>query len=83
MTPWPGAFTYNSEKRLKIFKAMVKPINTSDKPGTVIEGFSNELRIATGNEVLCITELQGSSGKRLKISDFLRGSKIPAGTVFL
>ena len=82
MTPWPGAFTYDGEKRLKIFKAIIKPVDTSEEPGTVIEGFSNELRVATGDGALSITEIQGSSGKRLKISDFLRGSQIPPGTVF-
>jgi methionyl-tRNA formyltransferase len=81
MTPWPGAFTYDGEKRLKIFKARIKSVNTSEKPGTVIKGFSNELRVATGDGALSIIEIQGSSGKRLKISDFLRGSQVPAGTV--
>jgi methionyl-tRNA formyltransferase len=82
MTPWPGAFTQDGDKRFKIFKASIKSMDTSAEPGTVIEGFSNELRIATGDGVLSIMEIQGSSGKRLKISDFLRGSKISAGTVF-
>jgi methionyl-tRNA formyltransferase len=82
MTPWPGAFTNYGEKRLKIFKAIIKPADTSEEPGTVIEGFSNELRVATGDGVLSITEIQGSSGKRLKINDFLRGSQIPPGSVF-
>ncbi|MBC2715543.1 MAG: methionyl-tRNA formyltransferase [Desulfobacteraceae bacterium] len=82
MTPWPGAFTFYGEKRLKIFKAAIKPMNTSEEPGKIIEGFSNELRIATGDGVLLITEIQGSSGKRLNISDFLRGCHIPVGTVF-
>jgi methionyl-tRNA formyltransferase len=82
MTPWPGAFTYNGQKRLKIFKGIIKDVNTAQEPGTVIEGFSNELRVATGDGALSITEIQGSSGKRLKISDFLRGSHIPAGYVF-
>ncbi len=82
MTPWPGAYTFYGEKRLKIFKAEIKPMNFTEEPGMVIEGFSNELRVATGDGVLLITEIQGSSGKRLNITDFLRGSQIPVGTVF-
>ena len=82
MTPWPGAFTYDGEKRFKIYKAMIKPLNNDEKPGTVIKGFSNELRVATGDGALSIIEIQGASGKRLKINDFLRGSQVPAGTVF-
>jgi len=82
MTPWPGAFTFYDDKRLKIFKAKIKSMNTPEEPGEVIEGFSNELCIATGDGALSITEIQGSSGKRLNIRDFLRGSHIPVGTVF-
>jgi len=82
MTPWPGAFTFYDDKRLKIFKAKIKSMNTLEEPGKVIEGFSNELRISTGDGALSITEIQGSSGKRLNISDFLRGCHIPVGMVF-
>jgi len=82
MTPWPGAFTFYGDKRLKIFKAKTKSMNTSEEAGKVIKGFSNELRVATGDGALLITEIQSSSGKRLNISDFLRGSQIPVGTVF-
>lgn len=81
MTPWPGAYTFYGKKRLKIFKATLKDIPSSSEPGKVIQGFSNELRVTTGDGVLSITELQGSSGKRLSITDFLRGTSIPAGTV--
>jgi methionyl-tRNA formyltransferase len=54
----------------------------NESPGTVIQGFPDELRIATGEGVLSIKELQGTSGKRLQISDFLRGFTITPGTVF-
>lgn len=81
MTPWPGAYTFYGKKRLKIFKATLKDVPSASEPGKVIQGFSNELRVATGDGVLSITELQGSSGKRLSITDFLRGTSIPVGTV--
>ncbi len=55
---------------------------TDALPGIVMESFEGELIIATGKGALSILELQGSSGKRLKIRDFLRGNNIPAGIVF-
>jgi len=80
MTPWPGAFTFHENKRLKIFKAKTILMDTEASPGTVIKGFPDELWISTGKSVLSIMEIQGESGKRLLIKDFLRGYKLPPGT---
>ena len=80
MTPWPGAFTFHGEKRLKIFKAKAISANANDSPGTVMKGFPDELWIATGNGVLSVLEIQSESGKRLPIKDFLRGYALPPGT---
>ena len=79
MTPWPGAFTFLKGKRLKVFRAEVSPGHVSAPPGTVLEGFSDELTVATGNGALCILELQGASGSRLPVSEFLRGHRIAPG----
>jgi len=81
MTPWPGAFTFHGNKRLKIFKAMPIIIDTVETPGTVIKRFPGELCVATGKGVLSVINIQGESGKRLLIKDFLRGYKIPPGTI--
>jgi methionyl-tRNA formyltransferase len=80
MTPWPGAFTFHGKKRLKIFRAKPIVMDTEASPGTVIKGFPDELWISTGKGVLSIMEVQGESGKRLLIKDFLRGYKLPPGT---
>lgn len=82
VTPLPGAFTFYGQKRLKIFKAAVIEKHTDLPPGTVIESFSDELRVATGKGLISIAEIQGESGKRLNIRDFLRGCPIAPGTVF-
>jgi methionyl-tRNA formyltransferase len=81
MTPWPGAFTFHETNRLKIFSA--KPVAKTFEalPGTVLQSFPDELVIATGKDALTILEVQGPSGKRLLIEDFLRGYKLPAGTI--
>jgi len=83
MNPWPGTFTFDDDKRLKIFKAVALPApEKAVTPGTVVPGFPDELRVATGNGVLSVLEIQGESGNRLTISEFLRGHPIPAGTIF-
>jgi methionyl-tRNA formyltransferase len=82
MTPWPGAFTFHGNKRLKIFRAAVLPNIALEPPGTVVKGFPDELRVATGDGTLSILELQGESGKRMAVKDFLRGFKIEPGGIF-
>jgi methionyl-tRNA formyltransferase len=82
MTPWPGAYAFVNERRIKIFSAEPIPMSIIEAPGTVLKGFPDELRIATGDGVLSIKELQGESGKRLEIAHFLRGFPIKPGTVF-
>jgi methionyl-tRNA formyltransferase len=81
MTPWPGAFTFHNENRLKILKAAVIPQKITEPPGTVLESFPDELRVATASGALSILEVQGPSGKRLSIADFLRGYPMPVGTL--
>ena len=81
MMPWPGAFTFHGNKRLKIFKAMPIIIDTVETPGTVIKRFPGELCVATGKGVLSVINIQGESGKRLLIKDFLQGYNIPPGTI--
>ena len=80
MTPWPGAFTFHEKKRLKFFKARTIVMDIDASPGTVIKGFPDELWISTGKGVLSVLEIQGESGKRLLIKDFLRGYQLPPGT---
>ena len=74
LTPWPGAFCFYNGMRIKIYRACQKPVVTLEPPGTVLKGFSNELTVATGKDALVIQELQGDSGKRLPVQDFLRAT---------
>ncbi len=82
LTPWPGTYTSLEDLRLKILRVAVIDSASDAPPGTVIKGFADELRVATGEGVLSILELQGASGKRLSIADYLRGHPISPGTVF-
>ena len=81
MTPWPGAFTFHGKRRLKIFKAIPIIVDAVEPPGTVIKRFPDELCIATGRGALSVIEIQGESGKRLLIKEFLQGYKIAPGTI--
>lgn len=79
MTPWPGAYTFIGGKRLKLFKVSPNDTDSTLEPGTVLSSKPDELLIATGKGSLSVVEIQGSSGKRLTIADFLRGFHVPEG----
>jgi len=81
VTPWPGAYTFLGDTRLKIFKSVPIAAAATEPPGTVQQGFPDELRVATGEGMLSILEIQGASGKRMPIKDFLKGHDIPPGRV--
>jgi methionyl-tRNA formyltransferase len=79
MTPWPGAFTFINNKRIKVFKAKKVDVSEIVAPGTILNSFPDELWISTGDGAISILEIQSASGKRMHIADFLRGAKIVAG----
>ena len=81
ITPWPGAFTFHKDKRLKIFKAIAIENDIAENPGKVIKGFPGDLIVGTGKGILSILEIQSASGKRLPVKNFLQGNNIPPGTM--
>lgn len=83
MTPWPGAFTFISGKRLKVFKAMVVETASTSVPGKVHESANGNLIVQTGKGALSIQEIQGASGKRMPVADFLRGFTLNKGDLFV
>ena len=66
--------------RLKVFKVQPALLPQPAPPGTVIEGFSNEIRVATGDGALTIREIQSASGRRMATEEFLKGTDILPGT---
>ncbi len=81
VTPWPGAFTYCDDRRLKIYRSKHLVKNTQEAPGTVLMSFPDELLVATGEGALLIEELQGASGKCMATRDYLCGCSMEPGTV--
>lgn len=84
VTPWPGAFTEFEGAVYKIITAKPVSLGKSDAtPGEVVSDSRSELVIAAGDGAISITQIQGASGKRLAIRDFLAGNRIPKGAVFI
>ncbi|TWI71206.1 methionyl-tRNA formyltransferase [Desulfobotulus alkaliphilus] len=82
MNPWPGAFTRLGETDYKIFKVQPLAMEHQSLPGTVLPSPPGSLIIAAAKDAVVISELQGPSGKRMGIADFLRGKPLNAGMLF-
>lgn len=79
LNPWPIALTTLSGERLKVFAAEKAAGN--GEPGTVLEADPKKgLTVACGEGALGLTEIQLVGGKRMKVTDFLRGHVIEVGT---
>ncbi len=77
--PSPGAFTTLEGEPLKIWRARV-----ADIPGSagMLAQRGDRLLVGCGAGSLYIEELQRAGGKRLSVSEFLRGRPLAAGARF-
>ena len=78
LAPWPGAFTFLNGEVLKI--ARTYPEEGSGAPGSVLSAGPDGVRVACGDGVLLIRQLQLPGRKSLPASEFLRGNPLASGT---
>lgn len=78
LSPYPAAWTQLDGKICKIFKSEISENNlTGLQPGEFQTDNKKELIFQTGIGSLKILELQLEGKKKLEISEFLRGYKLP------
>lgn len=76
---WPVAYCYLDGKRFKIYACEVSG-SSNAAPGTVVD--ADSLKVVCGdNNCIVLKEVQLEGGKRMTAEDFLKGNKIPVGTV--
>ena len=85
--PFPVATFHANGEVIKVWSAYaVADGGTDTEPttnalGTVLSADDSGIRVACGEGVLCISELQKAGGKRLPAAEFLRGFHIEVGSV--
>jgi methionyl-tRNA formyltransferase len=87
--PFPVATFHANGELIKVWRAHAIAETNADQDtesttktlGTVLNADDSGVRIACGEGVLCITELQKAGGKRLPVAEFLRGFDIAVGSV--
>jgi methionyl-tRNA formyltransferase len=73
LSPYPAAFTFLKEKKLKIFSAKKKFTNSKENSGEVTTDHKTYLKFACNNGYISVTELQLEGKKKMRVEDFLRG----------
>ena len=78
LSPRPGAWFAMKGDRLKVLAGEVVPETYEVEPGTVLD---DRLTIACGREALRILRVQRSGGAPMSAQEFLRGYRVPQGTL--
>jgi methionyl-tRNA formyltransferase len=81
LDPWPVAHTVANGAVLKIYRAAALAETGTESPGTVIRAQKDGLVVAAGADRVLIMEVQPPSGRRMGAGEYLRGHRIPPGTV--
>ncbi|MEO6218892.1 MAG: methionyl-tRNA formyltransferase [Ginsengibacter sp.] len=73
LSPYPAAFTFLKEKKLKVFSAEKKIMQAKENCGEMITDHKSYLKFACSNGYILIKELQMEGKKKMNVEDFLRG----------
>ncbi len=82
--PFPGAQTRVNGETLKLWRYVLDSSLRTERlsGGTILSVDASGVRVACGEGVLRLTELQRAGGKRLPAADFLRGFTLTPGMTF-
>ena len=82
LSPFPGAYTTFSGKRLKLLRASAShEAPRTAKPGEVLIAEGARLEVCCGSGTVELSELQLEGKKRLQAEEFLRGVSVHAGMI--
>ncbi|MCP9451873.1 MAG: methionyl-tRNA formyltransferase [Nitrospira sp.] len=79
LSPWPGAYTFHGADRWMIWKAVAVQEPTTGQPGTVLAVTKQSIKVATGDGVLELHELQIANSKRMTVGQYLAGHRLSVG----
>lgn len=81
--PWPHCFAYVDGQRLILHHSRWTDEAVSAEPGTILAAHGDELRVATGQGTLLLTELQAEGKRVARTRDFLAGKRLTPGSRFV
>lgn len=82
--PFPVAYTFINEERIKVWRAHALDIRHDAAPGTLLESSENGLWVACGSGALAVDELQFPGGRPLPAVEIMksRSSLLAPGQCF-
>ena len=80
LNPWPVAYTYHDQVRIRLLEAEPAPGRARQAPGTVVAADADGIVVACApGEGLRLLRLQREGGRPLPVGDFLNGHVIEVG----
>ncbi len=84
--PWPHAYTFIGNTRLRLWRTNVIPPsleNRTGQPGTVLKVTNDQIQIATGGDgEIAVLKIQAEGRRAMDTRDFLSGHRIQPGMIF-
>ncbi len=79
--PWPTAFTHYENQVMKLYAPSIEDNNQQVASGTILEVGKNGMLVKTGDQAIRIQWIQMPNGKKMKVSDYILGHELVAGSV--
>jgi methionyl-tRNA formyltransferase len=80
LSPAPGLVTELNGEAIKVWRVSDEgAASTEAAPGQILSAGSDGIRVATGDGVLTLLDLQRAGGKRLPAREFLQGFALTPG----
>jgi len=76
LSPYPAAYTFFDDKKVKVFASAYSPNDKEVKNGTIISDNKNYIKIACKDGWIELLEIQVQGKKRMKVEDYLRGNRM-------
>ena len=81
LNPWPMAYTYYMNEKMKVFESKVLNKNHNKEGGTILKVSKEGMEIACKDSVLLITKVQFPNKKPLTIEQYINGHTIDENVI--
>lgn len=82
LSPYPAAFTFLDNKKVKIYKSLPEDNKINQPPGTIQKITRDSFSVACADRTVRILELQIEGKKRMTVKDFLNGHTLNTADSF-
>lgn len=81
MNSWPLAYTYYKGEQMKIVSAVLADDGGDGVPGEILACGKEGINVKCGDGVLLVTGIQFAGGKKMQVSEYIKGHSLEIGEV--